>query len=182
MYNQQPYYQETREKPTTAFALSLVSGIFILLGGMLFMIVPSLIGFGLSFIPGLGGIGIGVFLFGMIGVLWGIIVIVGASMMNSCSIGRVRAGAALVLVFSIISWFGAFGGFFFGFLLGLIGAIMGLTWHPSIPQYVQQPIYAPQQQTWAPQPQQQTKRICSHCGCAIDENVRFCPNCGSALN
>lgn len=114
------------DKPTTAFALSLVGGIFILLGGLVYVALGSVIG-GLGF--GLGGAalaGIGAF-----GLICGILTILGAVWINSGEESKVRNGSILVLIFSILSWFGAAGGFFIGFLLGLIGAILGLTWKPS---------------------------------------------------
>lgn len=119
------------EKPTAAFALSLIGAIFILLGGIATAAVASLVGgallgFGFDF-------GLGFLIVGVLGLVWGIIALVGAIMMNSSDKSKVRTGSILVLVFSIISWFGAFGGFFIGFLLGLIGAILGLTWNPSTP-------------------------------------------------
>jgi hypothetical protein len=77
------------------------------------------------------GLGIGLTLLGAVGMVWGILALVGAILMNSSDAGRVRTGSILVLLASILSWFGTFGGFFIGFLLGLIGAILGLTWHPS---------------------------------------------------
>lgn len=70
---------------------------------------------------------------GVLGIVWGILTLVGAILMNSEDKGRVRTGAILVLIFSILSWFGAAGGIFIGFLLGLIGSILGLTWNP--PRY-----------------------------------------------
>ena len=118
------------EKPTAAFALSLIGAIFIILGGLATAALASWIaGF-----PGLGDFGLGAMVIGVLGLVWGIIALFGAIMMNSSDKSRVRTGSILVLVFSIISWFGAFGGFFIGFLLGLIGAILGLTWNPSTPE------------------------------------------------
>jgi hypothetical protein len=178
MYSQTPYQERTAEKPTAAFALGLVSGIFILLGGILFMVLPTILGVFLSFIPGLGGIGAGVFIFGLVGIVWGALVLFGATMMNSSNPSKVKTGAALVLTFSILSWFGSFGGFFIGFLLGLIGGIMGLVWHPSPPYYTQQPVYGPQQPNWG----QQVTRICPKCGRVVEENTKFCPNCGNPLS
>lgn len=54
-------------------------------------------------------------------------------LINSNKTGNIRKGSILVLVFSILSWVGAAGGFIIGFLLGLIGAILGLTWKQKIP-------------------------------------------------
>lgn len=118
------------EKPTAAFVLSLLGAIFIILGGIVYMVLFSVIG-GAFDLLGMGGVGDIFIIMGVLGLIWGILVLVGAIMMNSGNPGKVRTGAVLVLIFSIISWFGAAGGFFIGFLLGLIGAILGLTWHPS---------------------------------------------------
>jgi len=70
-------------------------------------------------------------LIGVLGIVWGILVLVGAIMMNSEDKNKVKTGSILVLIFSILSWAGAAGGIFIGFLLGLIGSILGLTWNPS---------------------------------------------------
>jgi len=113
------------EKPTAAFALSLIGGIFILLGGIVYIAAGSAVGI-LGY--GLGGsviAGLGVF-----GLVCGILTILGAVWINNGEKGKVRNGAILVLIFSILSWIGGAGGFFIGFLLGLIGAILGLTWNP----------------------------------------------------
>jgi len=111
------------EKPTAAFALSLIGGIFILIGGL----VIAAIGGVFLFLPVAGAaiVAIGVF-----GLICGILTILGAVWINSGERGKVRNGAILVLIFSILSWIGGAGGFFIGFLLGLIGAILGLTWNP----------------------------------------------------
>jgi hypothetical protein len=118
------------EKPTAAFVLSLLGAIFIIIGGLVYAVIFSIIGGVFDFI-GLGGLGGLVTIIGILGIVWGILVLVGAIMMNSEDKGKVRVGAILVLIFSILSWFGTAGGFFIGFLLGLIGSILGLTWNPS---------------------------------------------------
>ena len=117
------------EKPTAAFVLSLIGAIFMLLGGLGILAVASAVGAFASMFD--LGLGIGLTLLGAVGMVWGILALVGAILMNSSDAGRVRTGSILVLLASILSWFGTFGGFFIGFLLGLIGAILGLTWHPS---------------------------------------------------
>lgn len=118
-------------RPVTAFILSLISGIFIMLGGLAHIALGGIIrrvfevmGFG-------GRFGNAVVFLGVLGLIWGALVIVGAVMMNSGIYGMVRTGAVLVLVFSIVSWVGSVGGFFVGFILGLVGGIMGLIWRPS---------------------------------------------------
>jgi len=60
----------------------------------------------------------------------------GAMKMNSTNIGKVRTGAIIVLIASIIAvptmW-----GFMIGSLLMFIGSILGLTWTPPSAQPVQ---------------------------------------------
>jgi hypothetical protein len=203
MYYQVPsYYPPTvHEKPTTAFALSIIAGLFIILGGIIPALLGSIIGSLISLIPFINGLGGLIVAVGMIGLIWGIIVFIGALMINSGDIGRVRIGSILVLIFSILSWFGASGGFVLGFLFGLIGGIMGLAWHPSTPQYnpqPQQPAYSPQQPMgyggyaqqpqYNPQPQQPAyspQQPMGYGGYAQQPSQRIvnriCPQCGRVI-
>lgn len=59
----------------------------------------------------------------------------GAVLMNSTHVGRVRMGATLVLVASIIA-FPTMWGFMIGSLLMFVGSILGLTWLPPQTQQV----------------------------------------------
>lgn len=118
------------EKPTAAFVLSLLGAIFIIIGGLVYAVIFSIIGGIFDFI-GFGGLGGIITILGVLGIVWGILVLIGAIMMNSADKSKVRTGSILVLIFSILSWFGAAGGLLIGFLLGLIGSILGLTWNPS---------------------------------------------------
>jgi hypothetical protein len=113
------------EKPTTAFVLSLIGGIFILLGAIIIIAAASYVGF-LGY--GLGGSVLA--LFGVFGLVCGFLTILGAVWINSGEKDKVRNGGIIVLVFSILSWIGAGGGFFIGFILALVGAILALTWNP----------------------------------------------------
>ncbi len=112
---------QTTERPTAAFVLSLIGGIFVLLAGIFFGVV------GLVLTLPFGGFGAA---FGIIGVLWGVLIIIGAVMMENRPDQSTMWGV-LVLVISIVSWYGAVGGFFIGFLLAFIGGILAIAWHPS---------------------------------------------------
>ncbi len=124
------------EKPVAAFVLSLISGILVLLTSLFILVSVELLS--------LGGEGLGiVFLeviealirvLGILGLIFGVLIIVGAVMIYSGTPQKVKIGSILVLVFSIISLFTVGGGFFIGFILGLIGGILGLTWKPPIKQ------------------------------------------------
>jgi len=110
----------------------LIAGVLILLGGIFGAIVGIIGGAMIGVIPGLGWLGGLVIILGFLGLIFGIIVIVGAVMINSGERDRVKTGSIIVLIFSILSLFvGGTGGFIVGFILGLIGGILGLTWKPT---------------------------------------------------
>ena len=130
------------ERPTAAFLLSLVGGIFILLGGgVMSMFGPfgfggmmggyrGMMGYGYSgYGYGMmGGLGFG--MFGILGLIFGVIVIIGAFMLNSKPHEHSTWGT-LIVIFSVTSIFGGMmGGFGIGLILGLIGGILGITWKP----------------------------------------------------
>ena len=123
------------EKPTAAFALSLVGAIIYLVTGILVALAAAF----LSSISGLIGAGAGVAVAGIavalvagVALVSGIVMLLGAVMMNSTNRSRVRTGAILVLVFTFIGAVFTVGGFVIGFILALIGSILGLTWKPPM--------------------------------------------------
>ncbi|MGA2461624.1 MAG: DUF6114 domain-containing protein [Candidatus Bathyarchaeia archaeon] len=135
----------TEEKPTAAFVLSLVAGIFILLGGGMMSMLGSFMGqYGFGMMGGYGGFGgmmgygrypFGVMgaafgVLGVLGLVFGVIVIISALMLNKKPAEHSTWGTVIV-VFSVLSIFGsAMGGFGVGLILGLIGGILGITWKP----------------------------------------------------
>jgi hypothetical protein len=77
-----------------------------------------------SQIPGfVGGIMQGIGLFGLVS---GIIVLVSGAMLRA-NPGQRTLWGTLILVFSVLSFFGS-GGFVIGAILGIVGGIMALTW------------------------------------------------------
>ena len=148
------------DKPTAAYYLSLIAGVFVILAGLLTTVFGALV---TVFIAGLGG------LFGLLGVVWGILILVFASRLNSDPSSHATSGA-LIVVFSVLSWIGSLGGFFIGFLLGLIGGILAIVWNPSVPQPVQ-----PQ----GPAGQQAGAKYCVSCGSQLAAGASFCPKCGA---
>jgi len=69
------------------------------------------------------------FVFPLIGIASGVLVIVGSLMLQS-SPDKKEVWGTIILVFSVTSVFGL-GGFFIGALLGIIGGILALIWKPS---------------------------------------------------
>ena len=128
-----------------AFVLSLMGGIFILLGGgIMSMFRPYGLGGMMSGYLGyegmgryssgpafgmMGGYGFGGIL-GLAGVVFGIVVIVGAVMLYNKPSEHSKWGL-LILIFSVLSIFGsAMPGFRVGLILGVLGGIFALTWKP----------------------------------------------------
>ncbi|MCL4380903.1 MAG: DUF6114 domain-containing protein [Candidatus Marsarchaeota archaeon] len=103
-------------KPMAAFVLVLVGGIFVLLSGVMLSLMGSIMTF---FIMGVGGI------FGIIGIVSGIMMIISAAMINTTHKAQIKTWSVIALIFSVVS-IANFGGFIIGFLFGLIGSILGL--------------------------------------------------------
>lgn len=110
------------KKPSAAFVLTLIGGILVLLYSIVLTIVgTALVSLVSRSMSGYGSI------YGIIGILIGLIIIVSAIMLNSTDKTKIRNWSIVALIFSIISLvFG--GGFIIGFVLGLIGSILGLTY------------------------------------------------------
>ncbi len=116
-------------KPTVAFLLSLIAGIIYLIVGVIVTAAATVV----SSLPKLSGISdvrAVLVVVGGIGLVSGVIMTVGSLWMNSENRSRVRTGAILVLVFTFVGSLFTVGGFFLGFVLGLVGSILGLVWKP----------------------------------------------------
>jgi len=117
------------KRATIGFALSLVAGILILLCGIAFFALQSLLNSIIDVVPmpvTIPGIGFAEAVFatiGAIGVVCAIIVLVGAFLIYMP--GKEVIGGIIVLIFSILSIV-AFGGFIIGMILGIIGGALGI--------------------------------------------------------
>ena len=128
------------EKPTTAFILSLIAGILIMLGGVTGLGFMGMMGgwhggwhgmmggYGMMGYP-LWGFGMA---FSLTGLITGIIVIIGAIMLDSRPQEH-RTWGLIILVFSILSVIGGMGGFGVGLVLGIIGGALAISWTPIAP-------------------------------------------------
>ena len=148
-------------RPIAAMILSLIGGIFILIGGIFF-----------TFLLG-GGSFFG--LFGVVGLVFGILVIVGAVMLYNQPSQHTTWGV-IVLVFSISSIV-SLGGFLVGLILGTIGGALAIAWQPfgtqpppaATPGYFVGPYGVPVM-PW---------RMCMGCGRSIPWAYNVCPLCGT---
>ncbi len=132
-----------QNRPESAFVLSLIAGVLMLLGGAVTTLWFTFGGLGFGGMMGgfggmmggfqgtMGGFG---FPFGfmsalaLIGVVAGIFVIVGAVTLNARPAEHTAWGT-VILVFSIVSFL-AMGGFFIGAILGIVGGALALSWRP----------------------------------------------------
>jgi hypothetical protein len=137
-------YVGVNERPQIAFILSLIGGILMLVGGGVSSMWFMFGGLGMGGMMGgfdrmmggfqgmMGSFGIpfgfmsGFFL---IGLASGVIVTIGAVMLNARPSER-NAWGMIILVFSIISLLGM-GGFLVGAILGIIGGALAISWKPT---------------------------------------------------
>jgi hypothetical protein len=177
------------EKPTAAMVLSLIGGIFVLLGGAFIAFLGSVIS-SLS-LAGTGAASATLLALGLVGVIFGIIMILGAVMMYTNPQSHTMWGV-IVLILSILSWIVAAGGLFIGFLLGLIGGILALVFKPSMGPTMMpgQPMGSYPTGAMGPmgtappqmgQPMGQMGMTCKNCGASIPAGATRCPSCGASL-
>lgn len=147
------------ERPTAAFILSLAGGLIIETTG----VWVGLIFIGVS-PSGPGPIVLGAF-YGLLSILIGVPVILGAVMLYVNPKNHVTWGV-IVIVFSLASYVTAgLGGFGIGLLLGLIGGIIGSIWNP--PSMIS--------------PQSLIAKACLNCGRVMNNDAKYCSNCGKAF-
>ncbi len=131
------------EKPTAAMVLSVIGGLFILLGGVIYLWIAEF----LQSLLLLSGETLAVDpttwvqIIGVIGIVIGIIIIVGGVMMYSRPASSTAWGV-IILVLALVSIL-ASGGFFLGLILGLVGGILGIVFKPSAPMPAAAPAAPP---------------------------------------
>jgi hypothetical protein len=105
------------EKPTTAFIISLLGGIFIMLGGLVWAAVGTLLAVFL---------GLGFLLYAFLA--FGIVILVGAVMINSNPRSVHTWGIVILLlgIFSLVGITTTFGG-----ILAIVGGALALSWKPT---------------------------------------------------
>ena len=119
----------------TAFILSLIGGIVIILSSIVSVFWST---YGGSWYGGMmgpwmmygWGYGTAWLGFAMIALISGIIVVIGAVMLNARPAEQ-RAWGTIVLIFSIVSFVGM-GGFFIGAILGIAGGALALSYKATV--------------------------------------------------
>ncbi len=160
------------EKPTAAFILSLLGGIFILFVGLILSILGAILmgvlgAFYPPSMPILMGYGS---LIGILGIFYGTIIIICAVKMHNEP--ENQTWSILIIIFSVLSLFGAGAGLYIGLILGLIGGILGLTWKPPPQprQYYPPPKTQPPASPIQHQPFKQERTP-----------IKYCPFCGGKI-
>jgi Family of unknown function (DUF6114)/zinc-ribbon domain len=177
--------------PSTAYWLSLIGGILILLYGFAEIAEAILFSSVLeSIVPGATALVISL---GALAVVFGLgIILLGFRLKSRPA--SARTSGVIILVLSLVSIIGG-GGFFIGLILALIGGILAITWRPpepSPPMYGR-PAYGspipPASATtpWAspPSPPLQpgvAQRFCSSCGSPNVASAQFCAKCGAPMS
>ncbi len=166
------------DKPTAAMVLSLIGGIFVIIGGAFIAFVGSLIGsLNVSGAASASSTALGL---GVVGIIMGLIMIVGAFMMYSKPTSAKMWGV-IVLILAIISWVTAVGGLFIGFLLGLIGGILALTFKPTMAPGAMTPPMMSSSMPMGSAPMGSMGMTCKNCGASIPAGATRCPSCGASV-
>jgi len=176
--------------PRTAYLLSLIGGILIVLYALLEAVEAVVYSSKINaLVPGASGL---LAILATVGLVAGIIVVVGAFQLKSRPESR-KGWGVMILLFSLVSFVGG-GGLFIGLILGLVGGIMALTWNPPVavgplygaPRYGS-PGNPPMGSTpWAsPTPSPAApggaQRFCSSCGSPNVATAQFCAKCGAPM-
>jgi len=114
------------QRYTLSFAFILASGVLLLAQG-LFLLVMRMI----TALPGLYHIALlhiataVITLVGVVSIVLGVLMLIGAALVHSSEKGKALAGSIIAIVVSVLSMFFG-GGFIIGFVLGLVGGVLGL--------------------------------------------------------
>jgi hypothetical protein len=183
-------YGQGMNYPRTAYLLTLIGGILILIGGIIEAALLAAIGSVLAGF-GYGGLAALAIAFAVIALIFGIIILVLAMRLKSNPQSAKMTGV-LIIVFALISYVGG-GGFYIGLILALVGGILALIWNPG-PAMMPQPGWGqpgqpgqwgqPGQAQWgqpsAP-PAPAGGKVCPSCGTQNAAGSQFCAKCGAAM-
>jgi Family of unknown function (DUF6114) len=151
-------------RPTAPFALALLGGVTIMVGGLVQLTLLNVAG-GITFF------GISLWISGPLGILLGAGVIYFASRFYEHPEQVVLYGS-IVTALSAVSYLSFLGGYFLGLILGVVGGVLAIVWRP-VPS---PPFYYPAM------PAYPAYRTCLKCGHHSSMDARFCAYCGNPFN
>ena len=121
------------DKPTAAFVLSLIGGVFVLLGAIVYFFVGSFFAVLLSMMANNGAIAASGGILAVAGLILAVVLIIASVLAYVDPEKNKLWGGIVIIVCSVLSWAFALVGFLVGFILALIGGILFLTWKPTTP-------------------------------------------------
>jgi uncharacterized protein DUF6114 len=149
------------DSPTAASVVSLIGGVLILIGGLFVAALGGAVNAAGYYAAGgaLSGLG-------LLGALFGFIIILLAIGMYLHPDQTVGYGIA-ILILSLLSLVSG-GGFIIGLILGVIGGILGIVFHPS-----------DEELPWdASRSNYSMHRRCANCTTPMADAATVCPSCG----
>jgi hypothetical protein len=168
--------------------LTIVGGVFYLIGSFAGAIVISAFFAGFSAglsgsgPPATGGLssffGPEFYLILAAGAATGILIIVSGALLLSDEPGRRRKAGILAIAMMIVGALPTVGGALIGFVLTLVGAILGLTYKADI-EASSARLSAPAGAVAGAN--LQGLRYCTGCGAPLDQSAKFCPSCGTKV-
>jgi Family of unknown function (DUF6114) len=148
--------------PVAAFVISLLGGVFILAGGLVVLVQF------LTVAPSAGiFLGVSSVYLPLLGVIVGpAIILLAVLFYRRPEHPGIYGG--LVIALSLVSYASFLGGLFAGLILGVVGGVLILTWHPSKSPSVYYGANTPNA----------FFRPCPRCGRVVPADSRVCPACG----
>jgi len=132
------------DKPGTAVIMMIVGGAFYIAGGFATGLLVESLG-GLAARLGSRTASAEALqtarIFIATGLISGIAIIVGAALANTGNRMKIRVGAILAIVFSLVGLGNTFGGLIIGLVLAIAGSALALIWKPK--EALAQPVPAP---------------------------------------
>lgn len=167
--------QNSHSKKAMPAALSVVGGLFVLFFASLY-VINSMAAGGFSYVPMVGAVsGHEEELIGVLGWVCGIMMLLGGFMLYRKPKQRIT-WSAIIIIFSSLSWFGAYGGLFIGFTLGMVGAILAIIWRHTLPSKISALVEKQEARHLASQ-----NMYCHNCGTQMISESKFCNKCGVQL-
>ena len=195
--NNEPRIQPEKERLVS----KLTAAILTIAGGFFYAVVGAIIGLAAAYYPGglANNLDTGVnlpaslvndviYAVAAFGIISGALIMVGGFLLNSDSKSRRRWGGVLALVMMVLGAIPTVGGLVIGFILTLVGAVLGLSnkSEPPATSYAHPATPQPPQTTQAAQAPDYTAfpgrtNYCSSCGARLRDGSIFCSSCGARV-
>lgn len=137
---------------------------------------PSTFG---GFNPGV--LGVVMVLVVVFGLFTGALIIVGGTLLNSETAGRRKSGGILAICMMVIGAIPTLGGIGIGFILTLVGGVLGMTYKERFPGTSFRGAPAAVVPSAAQPDSGPGQKFCVRCGSPHQFGAQFCGNCGTGV-